>query len=268
MSKQSSGNQAPFRMHVFLGVWLGWTLLAALLLVGLWFALGELTDYAWEALRNVAWILWVILILILTVLSVDLTWRAIRLLRCRCEPGYVARVEAQLNAPKIERVRRALQTLLDLRGRPFGEVDPCGCDELQVRLMIALYRVWWERFGDTTPDSVAFSCKAAEVVERLSPVYRELVRESGVEPEEKADRDPELERLPPLDRRRVAEMMQPAFEGTLDALVEAMNRASNRDEVRACRTQAQELFAALAVQTVERAWQARFDAAERRQPDR
>jgi hypothetical protein len=156
-------------MHVFHGVWLGWTSVTVLLLVGLWFALGPpFSEYGWAAFRNVGWILWVILTLIIAVLSVDVTWRAIRLLRCRYESGYVARIEAELNAPKFERARRALQTLLDHRGRPFGEVDPAACDELQIRLLIALYRVWWERFGGTTPDSVAFACKAAEVVERLS----------------------------------------------------------------------------------------------------
>jgi hypothetical protein len=263
-----SSNTATARLHLFHFVWMSWGVLAVLVLVGAWYALGLLTDYASEALRNVGCILWVTLTLLMLAVTVELTYRAIRLLRCRFEPGYVARIEAELNAPTIERVRRALQTLLDHRGRPFGEVDPATCDELQVRLMLALYRVWWERFGDTTPDSVAFACKAAEVVERLSPAYEEMVRESGVEPEEKAHRDPELEKLPPLDRRRVVAMMQPTFEGTIDALVDAINQTTNRDDVRACRTRAEELFAALAAQTVERAWQARFDAAERRQPDR
>lgn len=268
MSKPSM-NHGPFRTHVLHGVWLGWGFTALLLFLGLWWLLGQpLTDYGWQAFRNVLCILWVILTLGLIAVSVELTWRSVRLLRCRFEPGYVARVEAALNTPKVEHARRALQALLDYRGRPFGEVDPCACDEVQVRMMIALYRAWWERYADTTPDSVAFACKAAEVVDRLSPVYRELVRQSGMEPEEKATRDPELERLPPLDRRRVAEMMQPAFEGALDALVDSLNRAGNRDDVRACRDQAHELFAALAEQTAERAWRARFDAAERRQPDR
>src|SRR5262245_55537303 len=139
MPNQSSMTHTPLRMHVFHGVWLAWGMTAGLLLVGLWYLLGgPMTDYGWQAARNVGCILWVILTLALIAVSVEMTWRAVRLLRCRYEPGYVARVEAQLNAPKIEKVRRALQTLLDHRGRPFGEVDPCACDELQVRLMIAL----------------------------------------------------------------------------------------------------------------------------------
>lgn len=248
---------------------LSWAAVLLFGIVGLWAVFlapvdEPLTSPSWKPPTLLLWAAWFLAFTISIVAAGASTWRYLRALRCRWNPAYEDRLVANLDSSSLFRVRWSLQTLLDVRGRPFGEVDVTVSDEEQLRMLVALYRAWWECPETTAPDQ--FALKARQMRDRLLPAYLDLIRPTENE-EEKPQRDPGLEGLPPVDTRWLIEVTQPRFVGTMETVAAAINRATNRGDVMECAKEAQELFVALAAQALEEAWRKRFDAAEQRQPN-
>lgn len=159
-------------------------------------------------------------------LAIENTARSWGLYRCHNDHDYLEQMAADLDSPKRWKRRRALQTLADYCGHPFGLVQ---CWPLrfygarQLEAMRALYKEWWNATED------AISAKAlARVVRQVRPTLCDALGDRmraqqvlAAEPE--PEPMPTLKPMPPMHLGRFVQAMDGKVKRTLRRVARTIN---------------------------------------------
>jgi hypothetical protein len=194
------------------------------------------------------------------------TWRRAAGWWYRRHPERLADLVAQLESASYAERVRALQTIAEAYGEPFGPVAYGSCRPEQVEALGLLYREWWQAHhgsGSPSPE-VRRAALLRCVIARLRVLHETDVLPGSAEVKHASNAD--LARLPPVPVEVFVARLRPRAEELLRRVAAILSHVSPDATLAASEGRIRRLFARLCWEACAYGWRLRFDTAERRLP--